>query len=122
VAGRWAVWSVVAAVVFVLGLAPLRSSHDEWWHLKTGKWMVEENGRFLADTTRNISEGFYAGTVFFEHGEMKKEDILRRYKRAYKEFYSFRKKLKLFLRIRSLNELAWYCNSAKFVLKGMFKR
>ena len=84
--------------------------------------MVEENGRFLTDTTKNISEGFYAGTVFFEHGQMKKQDILRRYKRAYKEFYSFRKKLRLFLKIRSLNELVWYCNSAKFVLKGMFRR
>jgi len=84
--------------------------------------MVQDNGRFLVDTTRNISEGFYAGTVFFEYDQMKKEDILRRYKRAYKEFYSFRKKMKLFLRIRSLNELAWYINSAKFVLKGMLRR
>ncbi len=44
-AGRWvgacAAWLFLALVVFSLGLFPLRTSTDEWWHLKTGQWIVE---------------------------------------------------------------------------------
>ena len=39
--GVAAAW--IAMVVFSLGFVPLRSSHDEFWHLKSGKWMVEQN-------------------------------------------------------------------------------
>jgi hypothetical protein len=34
-------WTAVALYVFSLAFFPLRTSHDEWWHLKTGKWIVE---------------------------------------------------------------------------------
>jgi hypothetical protein len=37
-------WTVFALFVGSMGFQPLRSSHDEWWHLKSGKWMVENNG------------------------------------------------------------------------------
>ncbi|HBF33143.1 TPA: hypothetical protein DDW35_01140, partial [Candidatus Sumerlaeota bacterium] len=36
-------WTLVACVVFCLAFFPLRSSSDEWWHLKTGQWIVEHN-------------------------------------------------------------------------------
>ena len=38
-------WGILALVVFCLGFFPLRSSTDEWWHLKTGKWIVEHGYR-----------------------------------------------------------------------------
>ncbi|HUT24253.1 MAG TPA: hypothetical protein VM492_07935 [Sumerlaeia bacterium] len=45
---RWAIlagWLGVGCVVFSLSFHPLRLSHDEWWHLKTGKWIVENGCR-----------------------------------------------------------------------------
>ncbi len=34
-------WLVVLLSVFSYSWIPLRSSQDEWWHLKTGLWIVE---------------------------------------------------------------------------------
>lgn len=41
----WSAVALLAAVVFILGFTPLRASHDEWWHLKTGKIIVENDYR-----------------------------------------------------------------------------
>ncbi len=41
--GAAAAWLFLALVVFSLGFFPLRTSTDEWWHLKTGKWIVENH-------------------------------------------------------------------------------
>jgi anaerobic magnesium-protoporphyrin IX monomethyl ester cyclase len=82
--------------------------------------MVKQDGRFLVDTSRNISSGFYDGKVFYEYKGAKEEEILRRYKRAYREFYSLNKKLKLFLNIRSFYELKWFWDVSLMVFKGMF--
>ena len=38
-------WLGVGVVVFSLGFFPLRTSTDEWWHLKTGRWIVEHGWR-----------------------------------------------------------------------------
>ncbi|MBI4801343.1 MAG: B12-binding domain-containing radical SAM protein [Elusimicrobia bacterium] len=72
--------------------------------------LIEKNGRFLIDTRRNISSGFYGGRAFFEYGGMTAGAVAARYRRAYREFYSFGKKLRLFLNIRSLDELLWFWN------------
>ncbi len=40
-----AAWLFVALVAFSMGYFPLRASHDEWWHLKTGKYIVENDYR-----------------------------------------------------------------------------
>lgn len=40
---RLVCWAAVAAVVFCIAAFPLRSSTDEWWHIKTGKWIVEHH-------------------------------------------------------------------------------
>ena len=69
--------------------------------------MVQEKGRFLIDTTRNIDTGLYGGQVFFEYDNQNRKDILRRYQVAYQEFYSFGKKLQLLFSIRSFSELVW---------------
>ena len=81
--------------------------------------MVENEGQFLIDTTKNISDGFYSGKVFYEYGEMKEADVLRRYKMAYKEFYSMGRKLRILFKVRSMNELVWLWDATKFVLKGV---
>lgn len=84
--------------------------------------MVEANGKFLIDTRRNIDSGFYNGKVFYEYGDQKEKDILARYNRAYKEFYSIGKKLKVLLAIRSFSELMWLIEAVWFVVKGTLKK
>lgn len=83
--------------------------------------MVEKEGRFLIDTTRNIDTGFYGGDVFFEYGDAKKADILRHYNTAYREFYSLSKKIKMVTKIRTWAELCWHFNATKFVLKSFVR-
>ncbi|MGB2964479.1 MAG: radical SAM protein [Anaerolineales bacterium] len=84
--------------------------------------MVKKDGRFLIDTSRNIDNGFYSGKVFFEFRNMKEEEILIRYRRAYKEFYTPMKRLRIVFSIKSIHEIIWIWDSAKFVLKGMLKK
>ncbi|UCH93746.1 MAG: B12-binding domain-containing radical SAM protein [Candidatus Aminicenantes bacterium] len=84
--------------------------------------MVKDKGKFLVDTTKNINEGFYAGNVFYEYEGIKAEDILRRYKRAYKEFYTLKRRIRILLKIRSIHEIVWLWDSFKFVMKGLFKK
>lgn len=83
---------------------------------------VKQNGRFLVNVDRNIDQGFYGGTVFFEHGDMKAEDVLRRYKKAYRQFYSIPRQFKMLTTIRSWPELLWTLEAGVFVLKGIFRR
>ncbi len=84
--------------------------------------MVEEKGRFLIDTTRNIDSGFYDGKVFFEYGENDAATISKRYQRAYKEFYTIPKQLKMIFKIRSIHELVWLKDAIMFVLIGVLKK
>lgn len=39
--GRLLLMGVALAAAFSFAFTPLRASQDEWWHLKAGKWMVE---------------------------------------------------------------------------------
>jgi hypothetical protein len=34
-------FGIAAWTTFSFSFTPLRTSHDEWWHLKTGKWITE---------------------------------------------------------------------------------
>jgi radical SAM superfamily enzyme YgiQ (UPF0313 family) len=83
--------------------------------------MVSEKGRFLIDTTRNIEIGFYGGKVFYEYEGLTEAMVLDRYKRAYKEFYTLRKKLDLLLAVRSVREARWLMAAGLSVLKGVLK-
>lgn len=83
---------------------------------------VEKGGRFLVDTRKDLNEGFYAGKVFFEYGGQRAEDILRRYRTAYREFYSLRRQLRNLTTLRSFSELAWYVQTGVGVLKGLLSR
>jgi len=42
----WSVFAILLLILAVFGLAfvPLRASQDEWWHLKTGQWIVQHGG------------------------------------------------------------------------------
>ncbi len=84
--------------------------------------MVERNGHFLVDTKRNIDHGFYGGRPFFTYGTATENDYYSRYKRAYSLFYTWEKKLRMILGIRSARELAWYANAALDVGKGFLKQ
>lgn len=80
--------------------------------------MIEKEGRFLVDTSRNIETGFYAGKVHFEYGDSKAPEILVRYKLAYRTFYNWRHMIKLVLNLKSWNELLWYFKAFLFLVKG----
>lgn len=84
--------------------------------------MIEEKGRFLIDTTKNIDSGFYDGKVFFEYGNSKAKDVLRRYKKAYKKFYTFKKQIQIILGIRSFSEFLWLIRSTLSVASGVLKK
>jgi anaerobic magnesium-protoporphyrin IX monomethyl ester cyclase len=81
--------------------------------------MIKARGRFLIDTSRNIDAGFYAGRPFYELDGLTGDDALRRYRTAYREFYTLRRKLRMIAGIRSWQELRWSVNAAKTILKGM---
>ncbi len=80
--------------------------------------MVEQGGRFLIDTTRTIPSGFYDGRVFFEYGAMDSVTVQNRYQRAYKEFYTFSRRLRALATIRSLSELRWLWQAWRSVNYG----
>jgi len=84
--------------------------------------MVEDQGRFLIDTQRNISSGFNDGRVFFEYGGCNERVILDRYKRAYREYYTLFQKLSTLSTIRSLAELRWLWSVTVLVIKGFVRK
>lgn len=81
--------------------------------------LVQEKGRFLIDTSRNIDAGFYGGRVFYEYGGLTEQVALDRYRRAYAEFYNLKKKLRLIFKIRSFSEAKWLLSAAMSVMKGV---
>ncbi|MCX5862304.1 MAG: radical SAM protein [Deltaproteobacteria bacterium] len=89
--------------------------------VNTELWrMVEKNGKFLIDTSKNIDIGFYGGKVFFEYPGFTEKEILQRYKKAYKEFYTLTRQISILLSVRSFDEIKWLFNAGLSVLKGMF--
>lgn len=80
---------------------------------------VEKEGRFLIDTSFSVPVGLFSGQAFYELGALKAKDVERRYRTAYKEFYSIRKKIKLLLRIRSWHELKVLLDAGRFIMKSL---
>lgn len=83
-----------------------------WEQVKTG-------GRFLIDTQRGIESGFYGGRVFFEYGDNKEAEIIKRYRKSYREFYGFKRWINLIRSMRSWGEFRWLLSAVKFVGKGL---
>ncbi len=71
--------------------------------------------RLFADkapvTVKNFLEyvdaGFYDGTVFYEYDDQSAAQIAARYRRAYDEFYTPARKLRMLGGVRSWSELSW---------------
>ncbi|MDO8525494.1 MAG: radical SAM protein [Candidatus Omnitrophota bacterium] len=79
---------------------------------------IEEKGRFLVDTKRGASMGFYGGEAFFEMGDIKREDVIYWYQKSYRDFY-FRisKAIDLVSTIRTWHELRWFFSVACNIMR-----
>ena len=84
--------------------------------------MVKEEGRFLVDVDNGIDAGFYANEVFYEMGDLKRDDVLKYYKKAMRDFYFRpRKAFELLSGIRSKEEVRWLFDAGFSVIKN-FRR
>jgi radical SAM superfamily enzyme YgiQ (UPF0313 family) len=85
--------------------------------------LIKEKGKFTHSFEEGLDKGYYTiNEGYFELGELKKEDILKYQKKAYKEFYLRPlKSLKLWTSIRSFEEVRWIFAVALPLLKSLFK-
>ena len=82
---------------------------------------VKENGKLLVDIESGIDEGFYGGKCFFSYPGLNPNDVIRRYKIAYRSFFSFKKILKLLFQCRGALEYRWLIANGLSVVKNIFK-
>jgi len=85
--------------------------------------LVEKEGRFLIDTKKGITVGFYGGNVFFEFGNLTKEIVEHYYKKAYLDFYFRITKIwDVIASCRSYSEMRWILMSATSVLTNNIRQ
>jgi radical SAM superfamily enzyme YgiQ (UPF0313 family) len=79
--------------------------------------LIEKKGKFLIDTKRGISSGYYGAKAFFELEGLKKDIIEYFYKKAYRDFY-FRigKLIDILGALRSWAELKWLLSNTFGIL------
>jgi radical SAM superfamily enzyme YgiQ (UPF0313 family) len=81
---------------------------------------IQNNGKFLQSTDQGTSSGFYDGCIFYETKTTHKEDVLKYYKKAYKNFYfRYTKILKLLLTPTSLSEFKWMFTTGSDIFKSV---
>lgn len=83
---------------------------------------IAKSGKFIINVDRNIAYGLFGNKVFCTYEEQNEHDILQRYNDAYKEFYSFSRKMKIILKCRSLNEFRWVAKNAWTVLSNFISK
>ena len=85
--------------------------------------MVKKEGKLLKDTEDGIVSGYNYPDAFYEMGELKKEDVERYYKEAYRKFY-FRpgKIIRTIFNIRSFAEFVWLFKTGMLVIGSLFKK
>lgn len=85
--------------------------------------MVARKGHLIKKTSGGIKTGYNYPEAYYEIGELKKDDIEKYYKKAYKEFY-FRpgKIIKTVFSIRSIEEFIWLLKTGLLVIFSMFTR
>lgn len=84
---------------------------------------IQKQGKFLIDTKDGIDLGFYGDRVFYELGITEAEQVLKYYRRAYREFYwRFSKIIELLKGIKSLSEFLWLINVTLSTLKPVRDR
>jgi SAM-dependent methyltransferase len=85
--------------------------------------MLKRSGRFLKTTDDGTESGYNYPEAFYEIGDLKKEDIERYYKKAYREFYFRPKKIiGTLFDIRSLEELLWVFKTGWLVVMSLFRK
>lgn len=78
---------------------------------------VKSNGTFLHNVDDGVSSGFY-DMVFYETDIVKKDEVLKYYKKAYKSFYIRPAKiLDILKNISSFSELKWILEAALSTVK-----
>ncbi len=84
--------------------------------------IVKREGNLLKSTEEGLSTGYNAITEgYFEFNGLKKEDVLKYQRLAYKKFYLRPSKiLELLLSIRTIEELRWLVSTSLPLLKGIF--
>lgn len=82
---------------------------------------ISVGGKFLYDTNKDLSHGFYGNKVFCLYGDQNEEDILQRYRVAYSAFYSLNRQFKLLTKLRSINEICWVAKSGFGIIANYLK-
>jgi radical SAM superfamily enzyme YgiQ (UPF0313 family) len=84
---------------------------------------VMNNGKFIQKVEEGIFSGFYGNCVFFETNTTKKEDVLKYFKKSYKEFYIRPKKLlELLITPKSTDEFEWIIDASLVILKSILNK
>lgn len=83
---------------------------------------VKKNGVIFEDLERGTEHGFYGGKVYYTLEGMNNDEILRYYKRSYRQFYFRPRKIfEIIKGINSFHELKWVLNATCEVSKSIFK-
>lgn len=79
---------------------------------------VKQRGRLLFDVEGGLDEGFYGGRCFFSYPSLDPKDVIRRYKTAYREFFTFNRMSKLLIHYRANR---WFRRNGMSVVKNILK-
>ena len=83
---------------------------------------VKKNGIIFEDMDRGAEHGFYGGKVYYKLDGMNPKDVIKFYKKAYRQFYFRPKKMfEIIKGISSPHEFKWVLNAAFEVSKSIFK-
>ena len=83
---------------------------------------VKKDGIIFEDLDRGVEHGFYGGKVYYKLDGMDPKEVLRFYKKAYRQFYFRPKKIfEIIKGIGSPHEFKWVLNAALEVSKSIFK-
>ncbi|MFZ2201974.1 MAG: radical SAM protein [Microgenomates group bacterium] len=79
---------------------------------------VKREGKFLVNLDEGINEGYYANRAFYELEGMDRDEVVRYYKKAMRDFYLRPKKIwELISGMKSWTELQWLIHTVRSVLK-----
>ena len=82
--------------------------------------MIKKEGRFITTTEDGIESGYNYPRAYYEMGDLKRLDIERYYKKAYRDFYFRPKKiLQTILGINSVEEFFWMLRTGMAVIMSM---
>jgi hypothetical protein len=82
---------------------------------------IKTKGYFLVSIENGVEKGFYTNQIFYELEDTKAKDVLRYYRKAYKNFY-FRVEwiINSLKTIRSYGELLWFKDAIIELIKSNF--